>query len=141
MSLESTKNKLSRFSGYFIDSFEESGVPLKFKKSDRLLTDLEFSQVFEFSHRRKNRDESISNLGPYTVYLRRSESSARLGLSIGRKTVRRAHDRNRIKRCLREFFRTHRDNLTGDVVVKVQKAPLSYSFDALTKPLEIMLRK
>lgn len=42
---------------------------------------------------------------------------ARLGLAISRKNVRRAVDRNRIKRVIRESFRQHLDQLIGlDIV-------------------------
>lgn len=38
-------------------------------------------------------------------------SHPRLGLIISKKTARRAHDRNRFKRQIREYFRQHRDGL------------------------------
>jgi len=42
----------------------------------------------------------------------------RLGLAIGRKRIRRAVDRNKIKRLIRESFRQQREPLRGlDVVV------------------------
>ena len=44
--------------------------------------------------------------------------TARLGLAIGRKHLRRAVDRNRVKRRIRESFRKHQARLRGlDVVV------------------------
>ena len=43
---------------------------------------------------------------------------ARLGLAIPRKQIRRAVERNRVKRLIRESFRRHQDVLRGlDVVV------------------------
>jgi ribonuclease P protein component len=43
---------------------------------------------------------------------------ARLGLAISRKSVRRAVDRNRIKRLIRESFRQHRLLLDSlDIVI------------------------
>jgi ribonuclease P protein component len=50
---------------------------------------------------------------------RRPDSApARLGLAISKKRVRRAVDRNRLKRLARDVFRRHRAALAGlDVVV------------------------
>ena len=43
---------------------------------------------------------------------------ARLGLAISRKNARRAVDRNRIKRVVRESFRQHLELLRGlDIVI------------------------
>jgi ribonuclease P protein component len=112
---------------------------VKFRKSDRLLTDFEFTQVFRSAHRAEDRRETILNSGPYTLYIRNSDRP-RLGLSIGRKVVRRAHDRNRIKRCIREFFRLHRSTLKGDIVVKVQTQPSVFNFQSLTKPLNLLIK-
>ena len=43
---------------------------------------------------------------------------ARLGLAISRKNCRKATDRNRIKRVIRESFRHHKRTLAGiDIVV------------------------
>ncbi len=55
----------------------------------------------------------------FTVLARsNSQGYPRLGLAIGRKRIRRAVDRNRIKRLIRESFRHHREQLRGlDVVV------------------------
>ncbi len=48
-------------------------------------------------------------------------SGARLGLIVGKRAVRRAHDRNRLKRTAREAFRQRRAGLPPiDVVLHVQ---------------------
>lgn len=45
-------------------------------------------------------------------------TTARLGLAISKKQVRRAVDRNRLKRLARDVFRLHRAELEGlDLVV------------------------
>lgn len=114
---------------------------MKFTKSHRLLTDIEFTQVFSAAHGAVDRRRTILNAGPYTIYIRPISTEARLGLSIGRKTVRRAHNRNRIKRCVREFFRTNLCHLQGDIIVKVQREPTIMSYESLTEPLKMLTRK
>ncbi|MEN8174850.1 MAG: ribonuclease P protein component [Pseudomonadota bacterium] len=87
----------------------------RFDRSRRLLTAAEFRQVFAAPKR------STDHL--FTVLTRGSrEGNARLGLAISRKLVRRAVDRNRIKRLVRESFRQHQVQLKGlDVVVLARR--------------------
>jgi ribonuclease P protein component len=48
----------------------------------------------------------------YTFYLERSDvGGPRLGLLVTREHSRRASDRNRIKRCIREAFRLEQESL------------------------------
>lgn len=50
---------------------------------------------------------------------------ARLGLAITKKKTKRAVDRNRLKRLVRESFRSHQHLLTGmDLVVLNQRGKL-----------------
>jgi len=53
---------------------------------------------------------------------RSSQESARVGLVVAKKNVRKAVDRNRIKRLIRESFRHHLPELPSlDIVVLVRK--------------------
>jgi ribonuclease P protein component len=46
--------------------------------------------------------------------------TARLGLVVGKRALRRAHDRNRAKRVLRDTFRRRREGLPPmDIVILV----------------------
>jgi ribonuclease P protein component len=46
--------------------------------------------------------------------------TARLGLVVGKKAVAKAHERNRLKRVVRDCFRRERSNLPSlDIVVRV----------------------
>ncbi len=77
----------------------------------RLLNGRDFERVFQQPQRSSGK--------ALTVLARPSgESAARLGLAISRKQIKRAVDRNRVKRLIRESFRHHQDLLAGlDVVV------------------------
>lgn len=59
--------------------------------------------------------------GPFRVYAAvNCEGVARLGMIVGKRQAKRAVDRNRIKRALREAFRTRASLLSGlDVVVQL----------------------
>jgi ribonuclease P protein component len=73
-----------------------------FPRDYRLLKELEFKRVF--AQPRKSSDAW------FTVFARASAAAdgpARLGLAIARKQLKRAVERNRIKRLTREYFRLH----------------------------------
>ena len=54
----------------------------------------------------------------------RSEGSARLGLVVGKKLLKKAVDRNRVKRIVRENFRLRRCQLPAyDLVVRLAAKP------------------
>jgi ribonuclease P protein component len=61
---------------------------------------------------------------------------ARLGLAISRRAAARAVVRNRLKRCAREVFRHHQDQLAGiDTVVMAQPAAAAAPSARLTASL------
>lgn len=96
------------------------GVDKTFARWHRLTRTDEFSSVFDF--RRAIRGKLL------TVHYRPrpdGENGARLGLVIGKKFVRRAVDRNQVKRVVRERFRCLRGDLPAvDVVVRLMvKSP------------------
>jgi|SRR5690554_1992361 len=88
-----------------------------FPRTARLLSSGEFRRVFEQTDFR----------APHPFFLllatqASSQNSARLGLVVAKKNVRRAVDRNRVKRLIRESFRQHRPELPNlDIVVLVRK--------------------
>jgi ribonuclease P protein component len=90
-------------------------VGLGLPRTARLLDKAQFQQVFE---------DARKSVDPYfTVLARRSaHPGARLGLAIAKKCARRAVDRNRLKRLVRESFRTERAVLPGvDLVVMCRR--------------------
>ena len=84
---------------------------MQFQRRMRLLTARDYERVFQQPQK--------SSSKALTVLARQSgQALARLGLAIPRKQIRKAVERNRIKRLIRESFRRHQDLLHGlDVVV------------------------
>ena len=74
----------------------------------------------------------------FTVLCRcNDDRTPRLGLAISKKHCKKATGRNRIKRLIRESFRTHQRQLSGlDVVVINQAAAATTPADELVKSLE-----
>lgn len=99
----------------------ERSRPNRFRKTHRLLDAAAFARVFDQAERSRDR--------LFTVLCRNNEREiARLGLAISKKHCRKATDRNRIKRVIRESFRHNTEHLAGlDVVVlnKVECAAAS----------------
>ncbi len=61
---------------------------------------------------------------------------ARLGLAVGKKHVRKAVGRNRIKRLVRESFRIHAASLGGFDLVVLSRANTTVMNAVLTRSLE-----
>jgi ribonuclease P protein component len=90
---------------------------------------VDFQRVFEHPERSADRF--------FTVLAAQSASPVpRLGLAIARKQVRRAVDRNRLKRIAREVFRRHRQQLAGlDLVVMARGTAATADNAALAESL------
>ncbi|WP_139557251.1 ribonuclease P protein component [Methylotetracoccus oryzae] len=96
-----------------------------FPKSKRLLTKGDYRFVFA---------EPLRVCDAHLTVLARSNgtSAARLGLAISKKSLRRAVDRNRVKRILREAFRERHAVLPGlDVIVMARNGCAEASSAAL----------
>jgi ribonuclease P protein component len=62
---------------------------------------------------------------------------ARLGLAVAKKFAKRAVDRNRLKRLIRESFRNHKAELVGlDLVVLIRPATAKQENSRLFSSLE-----
>jgi ribonuclease P protein component len=87
-----------------------------FKKNQRLLESHAFSAVFS--------DAPIRASHPCFLLLCRSNllPKARIGIVIAKKQIRRAHERNRLKRLIRESFRLQQHKLPLiDAIVLARK--------------------
>jgi len=73
-----------------------------FSRDRRLLHAADFRHVFADPERSSDRYFTV-----LARSARKPRSHSRLGLAIARKQLRRAVDRNRIKRLIREHFRLH----------------------------------
>ena len=70
----------------------------EFKKSHRLLNKADYDYVFEQAKKIITKDFIV-------LFRKNNLGYARLGLALSKKMIAKAHDRNRIKRLLREGFR------------------------------------
>ena len=108
-----------------------------FGREKRLLTPRQFKAVFD--------SPSGKAPGKSVLLLARNNEldHSRLGLVIGKKSVKLSVERNRLKRQIRDSFRLNQDNLVGwDIVVvarkglgDLQNAELAQQFGKLWKRL------
>lgn len=103
----------------------------RFRREHRLLNAAAYGRVFRQAERSSDRW--------FTVLSRESlQGTARLGLAISKKQCRKAHDRNRIKRIVRESFRRNQPDLSGLDLVVMNK---SATHLALNKQLHDSLQR
>ena len=96
-----------------------------FTRHVRLLEPDEYSRVFKNPNRSSDRYLTILAVKREELEAEKAspeqmglQLSPRLGLAISKKNAKRAVDRNRIKRLIRESFRQNREKLPGiDLVV------------------------
>ena len=91
---------------------------LRFGRPMRLLSAADFERVFQ--HAERSSSKSLTVLARPSGRLR-----ARLGLAVPRRQIRKAVERNRVKRLIRESFRQHQALLEGLDVVVVVRGPLA----------------
>ncbi|KAA8998453.1 ribonuclease P protein component [Affinibrenneria salicis] len=110
-------------------------VKLAFPRELRLLTPSHFTFVFQQPQRAGT--PQITILGRLNTL-----GHPRIGLTIAKKQVKRAHERNRIKRLARESFRLNQHTLPAmDFIVLVKKGVTELDNRALTETLEKLWRR
>ena len=110
-------------------------VKLAFPRELRLLTPSQFTFVFQQPQRAGT---------PQITILGRQNSLGhpRIGLTVAKKNVKRAHERNRIKRLTRESFRLRQHELPSmDFVVVAKKGVADLDNRALSEALEKLCRR
>ncbi|MDY7219824.1 ribonuclease P protein component [Denitrificimonas sp. JX-1] len=109
---------------------------LGFGREKRLLTPKQFKAVFD-SAKYKVPSKSV-------LLLARDNQLGhpRLGLVIGKKSVKLAVERNRIKRQIRESFRLNQDLLSGiDIVIVARRGIADLSNIELKKQFDKMWKR
>lgn len=103
-----------------------------FKKQFRLLHSQSFQDVF--SHAYKHQTSEINILGRVN-----SLNYPRLGLSVSRKNIKYAYNRNTIKRLIRETFRILQHKLIYmDFVVIAKKGIINLNNNQIINMLNIL---
>lgn len=119
-----------------------------FQKNQRLLNKSDYSYVFESAKKlstrwftvlyRPCRQRTISGADAGIS----QDTRARLGLVVSKKSAKRAVDRNKIKRCLRETFRLNQHELPDiDIVVLSKKGITEADHQTLHNELNYIWRK
>ena len=108
-----------------------------FTKSRRLLTREEFDRVFKNAHKLTTPEFTV-------LFCDNKQKQARLGLVLSKKMIHKSHDRNRIKRVLRESFRLNTKLPAVDVVVlarpcvaKAEPVRMKLNLDKLWNTLSV----
>ncbi|CDL84001.1 ribonuclease P protein component [Xenorhabdus szentirmaii] len=110
-------------------------VKLAFPRELRLLTPEHFTYVFQQPQR--------ASTAELTILGRLNElGHPRIGLTVAKKNVKRAHERNRIKRLARESFRLNQHKLPSmDFVILVRKGVSELDNRELTEALGKLWRR
>lgn len=101
-----------------------------FKRESRLLTPKQYSNVFE---------QAIPAVSTHFTLLARKNylCNARVGMTIPKKKVKLAVNRNRIKRCIRESFRLTAHRLPNiDIIIIAKHGINDLSNHEITQQLE-----
>jgi ribonuclease P protein component len=105
----------------------------RFRPHERIKDPAHFRRAFD-----RKRSASDDRLIVYGV--ENGLAHPRLGLSVSRKRVRKAHDRNRVKRLLREAFRLSKAELPVGVDLVIVPRGSALSFDEARKSLPDLAR-
>ncbi|MCB1875019.1 MAG: ribonuclease P protein component [Chromatiales bacterium] len=112
-----------------------AGSPAGFPRTSRLTRPGQFKRVFADPLRTS--DDCLTLLARPNGL-----DQPRLGLAIAKKHVRLAHDRNRLKRQIREFFRVHRLEYPAvDLVILARHGIHAKSNEQIRRSLQTHLNR
>jgi len=106
------------------------------KKTESIKRNYEFARVY-----RKGSHYRTKNLTLYVLDVNRSK--ARLGITVSRKAYGRSVDRNRVRRLVRESFRSFEDDIkmNTDMVFVVRKNRELPGFSEIKSETEYLLKQ
>ncbi len=124
----------------------------KFSKTERLKKNSEILKVLRGGNKLRGTLLSLyykerPPLSSLTQSTGRSKSAlpqnSRLGIVVSKRVLKKAHERNRIKRLVREVFRLHKHGLNKpfDLMVRLNKPLVSPSLNEIQKELISLLKK
>ena len=91
------------------------GLPFSYSRQYRLASKREVQSVFTAKPKKVSRQYLL------VLYMPNQLSYARLGIIAGKRHLRRAVDRNRVRRVIRESFRHAKEKLKGqDLIVMIR---------------------
>lgn len=114
-----------------------NSIQYKFTRPQRLLTSADFKRVFDQVDIKAGTGELL-----VLAFDCDNAEPARLGLVVAKKNLKRAVDRNRFKRVVRESFRNHQHQLQGlELVVLSRRGAKELDPLALKKAVDQIWRR
>lgn len=105
-----------------------------FPRNARLTERADFDYVFTAPDQRSS-DRYFTVLGRFRTL--QTEPAVRLGMVVAKKRIHRAHERNQIKRRIRESFRTRQfSDAPLDILVLPKTSVIDADREALNRSLE-----
>lgn len=134
---------LLSFMGISTDSTPLPSQKFTFVKQQRLLNNQAFTPVFNSPSFKIHQP----NILLFVKVLDLTESNAiknsRLGLAITKKKIKRANQRNRVKRLSREYFRLHQHELSQavDIAIIIKHFPVKITNAEIVAQLEMAFKQ